>query len=433
MITRKINAINIPGHKERTKDLKIVDYLDPEYVYITLTNHNYVDCKETVCAGDYVKMGQIIAYRDDWAELPIHASVSGEVIGIEKHWHALGKPVQAVVIKNDKKYIKDESIKPVKNPDKLTREEIIEIVKDKGIVGLGGSGFPTYIKYKTKAPIQTVLLNGVECEPYITADYRNMFKNTEEIFKGLKYIMRATDAKEGVIAIKKGKPKLLKLLQEEAKKHDNVRVELVPDVYPAGWEKYIINYLFKKDYKNLPSEVGIVVNNTSTAYAIYNAIENGMPLITKLATVAGEALKENKNFLVRTGTKFSELLEEVGGYTDDFDKGVLIAGGPMTGNTLRFEDFIISKRVNAVMVKHYNQNELDEISELCMRCGKCATVCPTFLTPVLIKDAYEVKNKEALIKLNASACIQCGACSYVCPSRVEITDFVKKGKALALK
>jgi len=430
MIFQKTKGIHIDGRKGMSKNRPMQDYLNPETVYIHLLQGNS-NLKPVVEVGDSVKVGQTIALREGFGAMNIHSSISGSVTAMKKVWHSSGKMVNAFEIKNDFKNTLDESIKPNKNVDSLSREELVNMMKEAGLSGLGGACFPTYVKYLTKDKIDTVIINAVECEPYLTCDYYFLLKYPEKLLKGLTYLIRAAGAKKGVIAFKNYNTKIKEVLTELLPKYKNIKLLEVKDVYPAGWEKYIIERVTGKTYKNLPCEIGVIENNSTTAIIYSDIVEHNIPLISRPITITGEGIKEPGNFYVPIGTKVSELVEKCGGYIDGLDtkKANYIAGGPMTGRAIFIDDLIVNDSLGAVIVKPI----IEGLNPECMGCGKCADVCPVHLTPTEIRNAFEAKDIDLIKLLNANKCVQCGLCSYICPSHVEITDFVVKAKELLRK
>lgn len=430
MIFQKTSGIHIDGRKGMSKVQPLKDYLDPEFVYIHLLQGNS-NLKPIVEVGDAVKVGQTVALREGFGAMNIHSSISGSVTAVKKVWHSSGKMVNALEIKNDFKNSLDESIKPRKNIDSLTREQLVEIMKESGLSGLGGAGFPTYIKYQTKAPIDTVIINAVECEPYLTCDYHYIINYPEKLIKGLSYMIKAAGAKKGVIAYKNYNKKIKEKLTPFLKKHSNIELFETKDVYPAGWEKYIIERITGQTYVGLPSEIGVIENNSTTAMMFCDMVEENLPLVRRPITITGEGIKEPNNFFVPIGTKVSDLIEKCGGYVEGLDpkNANYIAGGPMTGRAIFIDDLIVNDTLGAVIVKPVIEN----LNPECMGCGKCAEVCPAHLTPTEIRNAFEAKDTDTIKLLNANKCVQCGLCSYICPSHVEITDFVAKAKDLLRK
>lgn len=432
MLFRKSKGTHISehkGHKEMSTNNQMIEFLNPEFVYIPLIDQN-TPCDALINVGDHVKVGQPVAQRGGRFSSLLHSSVSGEVISVNKKmWHASGKMVPTIEIKNDFKETLVETIKP-NNVNDLTRENIINIVKECGIVGLGGSGFPTYVKYNPSAKVEVVIINAAECEPYITADYTMLSTMLDEVLSGIRYIMKANGAQKAVIAIKRTKKHLIETIQPAIDKEPNIDLFLLDDVYPAGWEKYIVQRVTNKTYNTLPIEAGAVVNNLGTAVAVSKAVENNLPLIEKIVTITGSGIKEPKNVNVKIGTVLSDIIAKAGGYADDLQDAYFIAGGPMTGQSIMFDTLIVNKSLTSVIVLP-KQKQSDLLN--CMGCGKCNDICPVFLAPIQIKNAYEGKDLKLIDDLQANRCMSCGLCSYVCPSRIELTDAVTRAKLLLMK
>jgi len=425
MIFQKTKGIHIDGRKAMSKHLEMEEYFNPQTVYIHLLK-NIGPLKPVIEVGSPVKVGQIVAVREGFGEMNVHSSVSGTVTAIKKVWHSSGKMVDALEIKNDFQNTPDDSIKPNKNADSLDRQHLIDLMKQGGLTGLGGAGFPTYVKYITKQKIDTVIINAVECEPYLTCDFSFILKYPEKLFKGLKYFMKAANAKNGVIAFKSYNTQIKEALLPYLREYKNVSFKEIKDVYPAGWEKYVIERVTGKTYDGLPSEIGVIVNNPSTAITFADIVERNIPLISRPITITGEGITEPRNYYVPIGTKVSDLVEMGGGYAKGLNptEAYYIAGGPMTGRAILIDDLIVNDTLGAVIVKPV----VEKLHPECLGCGKCADVCPVYLTPTEIKKALEAKDNKVMELLGADKCIMCGLCSYVCPSHVEITDAVVKAK-----
>lgn len=422
----KIHGTHLSGHKDMSIKQPIIDALEPEYVYfpINVGNATYTN---QVQVGDHVLKGQVIQMRDGRFGHPVCSSVSGDVTAIKKMWHSSGKMVEMLEIKND--FTETCAYGPSEVKD-FTREEIVKLVQSAGIVGLGGAGFPTFVKYMPQNNADLVIINAAECEPYITADYMQILTVADKLIRGIAYIMKANGATRGVIAIKKTKTKAIEALIKAIGNRSDIEVFLLTDEYPAGWEKYIVEHVTKKTYSALPREVGAVVNNVQTAIAVCEVVEENKPLIEKVITITGEGIKEPRNLKIKIGTKISTLIPKCGGYIDDLEDAYFIAGGPMTGRAILFDDLIATANVGSVIIK---PKKIHENNPTCIGCGKCAEHCPAYLTPTAIKTAFVNHNINALASLNASKCVQCGLCSYVCPSRIEMTDFVRQGKEMLMK
>ena len=430
MIFQKVKGVFIDGKKDMCKKNPLKEYLSPKNVYIPLIQRA---CKlePQVQVGDEVKIGQVVATNEQQMNVRVHASVSGKVTAIKKVWHSSGKMVDAIEIENNYQNQLAETIKENKNVDSLTRQELIEKMELAGITGLGGAGFPTHIKYKTKAKIDTVIINAVECEPYLTCDYHFITNYPEKLLKGATYFMRAANAQKVVIAYKIYNKQIREAMQPFLAKYPHVELFPIKNVYPAGWEKYIVEQVTKKTYNGLPAEAGVIVNNSATAITYCDAVEMNIPLIARPISITGEGIKNPGSFYVPIGTKVSELIEQCGGYINELDplKYNYIAGGPMTGRAILIDELIVNDTLGAVIVKPI----VEGLHPECLGCGKCADVCPVHLTPTEIKKAFERKDIKLLGDLNANKCVECGLCSYICPSHVEITEAVAKGKDLLRK
>lgn len=428
MVFSKIKGVHLNGHKEMSTNKPIQDFLSPESVFLPLVVGNLV-YEKVVEIGDKVLKGQTVLERRDRFGYPVASPVSGTVKGTKKMWHSSGKMLEMLEITNDyeEKTVSSYGV-PVEG--ELTKEKIVERVKNAGIVGLGGAGFPTYVKYTGNAKIETVLINAAECEPYITADYMLIKSECDKLLRGITYIMKATGAQNAKIAIKKTKHEAIEVLRKHISDYPNVEVFLMKDVYPAGWEKYIVENAIGKTYNGLPSEVGVVVNNVQTAIAVCEAVEENKPLIEKVVTITGEGIQEPQNLRVKIGTNVATMIAACGSYTENLGEAWLIAGGPMTGRTVMGDNLVVSANLGSVIVK---PKQLHVDNHDCMGCGKCATHCPAHLTPTEIRLAFDQGDVDALKELNTMKCVQCGLCSYVCPSRVEMTEIVGKAKDYVAK
>ncbi|MGL4972083.1 MAG: electron transport complex subunit RsxC [Culicoidibacterales bacterium] len=425
-------GVHIPGEKKHLYDQELVRYLEPKRVYIPLTNHVKHGLHCLVQVGDYVKMGQKIGERADNVYAALHASVSGTVVGIEKCLHRSGNYVDCVVIENDEQYTHaDELTQACCLESQLSSEEIVDKIREGGIVGLGGSGFSTYVKYVSTQDIETIVLNGVECEPFIATDHNILLNRTDLVFEGLKMMMHAAKAERGVIAIKQHKKPLFDYLTNYAKDYPNISIVEVPDAYPMGWEKVLIRQVFRKEYDRLPADVGLVVNNVATAVEVASAVRGDLPLIYRTVTINGPAVAKPQILRVRVGTKANEVLA-LAGYKPEVAEVRLIAGGPMMGNVMENDEFIISKGVNAItcLIEETTsaKRPLDVVEQPCVRCAACVDNCPAGLQPVNIMMSAKLQEVEMLQQLEARACIECGLCSYVCPSKIPVTQWMREAK-----
>lgn len=412
---------HIPGHKELT-DSKDVQVLKPkQQVYIPLCAGHSVNFELLVNEGDHVYVGTKIAVCNEKMIVPIYSSVSGTVGKVQKMMHATLKPQNHLVIESDGKYETKQAFKPL-DYQKAGKEELVDFMMNAGIVGCGGAGFPSYIKYKFAKDIKKLIIDAVECEPYITADYKMIQANLDLMVTGILAMKKMAQAQEAVITIKKTHPELIKQVQEAIGNIADVVVTPVPDVYPMGWERTLVRQIMKQDYEKLPSEIGAVVNNASTAIAFGNALINGMPITEKMLTVSGDGIKNPLNVRVPVGMQVKEIIEACGGYTAEDVK--LIAGGPMMGKTIVNDQFVIDRPSNAITVL----KTIPYKDVACLRCGQCSDHCPAGLQPVRIAQSLNAKDKAMMDRLSVMDCIECGLCTYVCPSRLDVTENVRKAK-----
>ena len=417
---------HVNGQKELTSHEEIIKLDAPSVVKIPLVVSN-VACELLVKEGDKVKVGTKIAARNDHFYVPLYSSVSGVVKGVEKLMHSCLKIVDHVVIENDGKYEEEKPFTPA-DFEKLSHKELEEFVKEAGIVGCGGAGFPSYVKYMMPEKIDTLIINAVECEPFITSDYKGMSENIDLFVLGVKALFKLSGGKEALVAIKETKKDFIPVLEKAFENEKSIKVSKVRDVYPMGWERTLVYELLKKRYVKLPSEVGCIVSNATSALAVGNALQNGMPITTKIVTVSGDGVVKPQNVLAYVGTPIKELVDACGGYKGD--DIVLVAGGPMMGQSMTTDQYVVNAATNAVTVL---QNKVvDEVA--CLRCGRCSDFCPAGLQPVRINQANKTQNLDTLIQLGINECIECGMCSYVCPSKIQVTEGVKKAKRyVALK
>lgn len=432
MIAKTREIANI---RKLTVSLPSIRYVDPEYVYIAKTNARCASGEVYVNPGDHVKVGQQIGLRKGpFFEQPIHSTVSGEVVGIVKKFHRSGKLTEFIQIRNDKKDELSERCveRTPEEISKLTLEDFARITKENSLVGLGGSSFPTYIKFQTKDPIDTILINGVECEPYLSADHRLIMEFPYRVYNGVKYAMQAFGAKRAYICIKKKYQDLYDCLTVAKTRFPdlNCEVKRVGNYYPQGWEIEVIKSALgiKVPAGVLPAKLGVMVFNVSTIVGLYKAIRYNMPVVKRNFTITGDGITIPQNYRVRVGTSIQELIAKSGGYKGDENK-VMILGGPMMGANLVRDDAVVTKTCTSCIIL----NEHKEVEEPCVRCASCVYSCPAGLQPVAIMQAVKNNDKEALkTKLNIKSCILCGMCSYTCTSKIHLTDYCRKAKKMAM-
>ncbi len=412
--------------KEGTKDRAISDVRIPLRVVIPMIQHTGAPCRPVVKIGDTVKKGQIVGRVAQFITSPVHASISGTVREIKEAPHPTAGKSVSVVIDSDGKDEWDTSLRGRKDAAGLTKEEITDIIKESGIVGLGGAAFPAHVKLKPPKKIDTVILNGAECEPYLTCDDRLMIERPAGVIKGLLLIMKALDVNKAVIAIESNKPNAVESIRG-ALKNPDIRLEVLPTKYPQGSEKQLIEAVLKKRVppKGLPLDIGCVVHNTGTAVAIYEAVCEGRPLIERIVTLAGDCIKEPSNLKVRIGTSIKDLLDECGGAVKEISK--LIVGGPMMGIAQPTMDTPVIKGTTGVLFLSEDEARFfDETT--CIKCGRCVDACPMNLLPSVYAKLVKKEKWEKLDDYNIDDCIECGACSYLCPGRIPLVQYVKTGK-----
>lgn len=412
--------VKIP--KNNLTDNELLVFNKPKIVYIPLISGNDTNITILVNKGEYVYKGSMIAKRKGDFRIPIHSSVSGTVLDFEERTCFNGEKVKCVVIENDFKEKIEQKTAVKKNISSYSKEEFINILRDNGIIGMGGAGFPTYVKYDN-SNAKTLIVNAVECEPYITADYMIASKKCEEILETIDAILEINRMDQAIIVIKESNEDLKQIFDNYIGTYLKVKIKCVNNYYPAGWERNIIKDVIKKEYVKLPIEAGVVVNNISTIFAIYEALKYNKPLIERIITFSGDKLKECKNVLVKIGTPVVDILQELGFNTDS----IVVSGGPMMGLRVD-EDVVISSNQNCILV-------LDKEgipSTICLKCGKCAEVCPVKLSPITIMRTLQSKkcNVQKLNNLQPQRCIECGLCSYICPARIYLRESVKKAKRI---
>lgn len=424
-------GIHPPDRKTLAANSSIVELAPPKIIVVPLSQHAGAPCKPVVSIGQEVKKGELIGEPGGFVSAPVHSSVSGKVIAIAEFQNAMGRLVNSVVIENDMK----EEWAPLKDsPDymSLDTNELKERIKAAGIVGLGGAAFPTSVKLSPpkEKPIDAVLINGAECEPYLTADYRLMIEKPTEIVEGLKVLMKTLGVTKGFIGIENNKPDAVEKMKEAAKNAAGIEVIALEVKYPQGAEKMLIKAILGREVpaRGLPMDVGVVVQNVGTALAVYEAARFGKPLIERIVTVTGEGIKEPKNLLARIGTKISELVDACGGFRDGAAK--VIAGGPMMGFALSSLDVPVTKGTSGILVLPEEEVTHTEEFGPCIRCGRCIDACPMGLMPSMLSILSEAGRFEDARDYNLYDCFECGSCTYVCPSKRPIVQFVRLAKSM---
>lgn len=410
-----------------------IEILNPgDTLVYPLSQHIGAMAKPLVKAGDRVLVGQKIAEKGGFISANIHSSVSGTVKAIEKRLVATGGMVDSIIVENDGMY---EEAAPIfsGNPDELSKDEIIKIIEEAGIVGMGGAGFPTNVKLSPKNAdiIDSIIVNGAECEPYLTSDYRRMVEQTDKLVKGLKIVLKIFPDAKGYFGIEDNKPEAIEALLKATENEDRIEVVPLKTKYPQGGERSMIYAVTgrKINSKMLPADVGCIVHNVDTIYAIYNAVYNGKPLIERIVTITGDAVRTPKNFQVRIGTSFRELIDAAGGFTTEPEK--IISGGPMMG----FSFFNIEVPVvkgSSSLLAFIKDDVSHEKPSACIRCGRCAAACPEHLLPMKLAALAGQNEPEEFKKLGGMECVECGCCSYVCPAKRQVTQSVRSMKKLII-
>ena len=417
-----------PDDKKRNSNfIEIENFSAPKTMIYPVQQHIGKPANVVVNVGDDVKIGQLIAGADGYVSANIHASVSGKVTAIKPCLHPNGNMINSIIVENDFKeeYIQD--FNDQKDVEKLSKEEIINIVKDAGIVGMGGAAFPTHVKLKPASEIDTLIVNGAECEPYITSDHRVMLEHPKCILTGIKAAMKAVGAKNAFVGIESNKPDAIEKLKEIFSEVENINVVPVLAKYPQGSEKQMINAITGRQVPSggLPSDVGVVVLNIDTVWAIADVINKGLPLIYRIVTLSGGAVKQPKNYLVRLGTPVKDIIETAGGFSQEPAK--IILGGPMMGNAVYSTDVPIIKGTGAIIALTEKEIKSTEPT-VCIRCAKCVDACPMHLQPLMLR-AYSIKNDyEKLKKFHILDCMECGACAYICPGRQNPVQYIRNAK-----
>lgn len=422
-------GVYVPHNKEMTEKKSLEYAKEPDVVYIPLHQHIGAPCEAIVNVGGRVKVGQKIGQAEAFVSTPIHSSVAGIVKSIINTSTPTGMNSKTIVIESDKTNEIDENLKSKGTVDELSPKEILGIIKEMGITGMGGAGFPTHVKLSPppEKKIDTVIINGAECEPFLTSDHRVMLEMPEKIITGLKAIMKVLGVENGFIGIETNKMDAVELFRSLIKPGDNIKVVTVKAKYPQGDEKRLINAVTGRKVPSggLPMDVGCVVDNAGTAKAIAEAITEGKPLYERVVTVTGNGIKEPKNLVVKIGTPFKDIIEQCGGFNGT--PGKIVMGGPMMGLSQFSTDVPVIKGTSGVLVLNEGEAKAEKVSP-CIKCGKCLEVCPVHLQPLYI-SAYGLKsNFQVAEKYGALDCVECGACSYICPAKRPLVESIRFAK-----
>ncbi len=430
---RKIRAgVNPPDHKHLTEDKSIRRIEAPSRVVIPLSQHVGVPCSPVVKKDAPVYVGTLLGDAEAFISAPIHSSVSGKVAQITHQAHPAGEDVLSIIIDNDGEYRPDPSLAPPVAWGDMEPDDIRKAVRAAGMVGMGGAAFPTHVKLSPprEYPIDTVIINGAECEPYLTSDYRLLIEEPESILEGLRIIMKAVGAARGVVAIEDNKPQALKGIAEIVRADKNISVSSLKTRYPQGAEKVLITNLLGLEVPSggLPMHVGVIVNNVGTAHAIARYFSTGMPLVERVVTVTGSVVRNPSNLMVPLGTSFAAAVEACGGFTEPPVK--VIMGGPLMGLAQYTLEVPVIKATSGILaLSHAEVDYAMPAEPVCIRCGRCVDACPMNLLPTYLA-AYAHNGKlDDLRRLNISDCIECGCCTYTCPTKNPIVQLVKMGKS----
>lgn len=418
--------------KDLSKDKPIQDVLPKGDLVYPLSQHIGAPAQPIVAKGDRVLVGQKIAESGGFVSAPVYASVSGTVKMIEPRRVVTGDSIMSIVVENDGLYESVE-FQPAESVETLSKEEIVNAVKEAGIVGMGGAGFPTHVKLSPKEPekIEYVIANCAECEPYLTSDYRRMLEEPEKLIGGLKIVLQLFDNAQGILAVEDNKPDCVALLKQLTKDEKRITVKALKTKYPQGAERQLIYATTGRQINSsmLPADVGCIVNNVDTLVSVYRAVAEGKPLIERIVTVTGDAIADPRNFRVRIGTSYDELVDEAGGFKVQPEK--IVCGGPMMGFSM-FDLHVPTTKTSTALLAFTK----DEVSAMepgpCINCGRCVEVCPGRVIPSRLADYAENFNEEAFLANDGMECCECGCCSFICPAKRPLTQEIKSMRKIQL-
>ncbi len=418
--------------KSLAKDQPIKEVIPTGKMIYPLSQHIGAPATAIVEKGDAVLKGQKIAEAGGFVSAPIYSSVSGKVIALEKHLNPTGNSVDCIVIENDGEYNEVEYSSP-KALGEMSKEEILNKIGEAGIVGMGGAGFPTRVKLSPKEPdkIEYIIANCAECEPYITADYRRMLENTEELVSGMRVVLSLFENAKGIFGVEDNKKGCIEKLQEAIKDEPRMEVRVLQTKYPQGAERQLIYALTKRAINSsmLPADAGCIVDNVETLVGIHNAVVTGRPLLERVVTVSGDAVVHPGNFKVLLGTNHQEVIEAAGGFNCSPEK--VISGGPMMGFAMISLDTPITKTSSSILA--FEKDVVAKSTEsACINCGRCVEVCPSRIIPSRLADFAQRFNEEAFLKWNGLECVECGSCSYVCPAKRQLKQSIGAMRKIAL-
>ena len=408
-----IRGTKLNNKKNMSLTKKIMEYKTPNFLYFPL--YCYKDNLYTeLNIGDYVYKGDVLASNpNNIYTVPIHSSVSGYIVDIKNCVYIDNSIKKTIIIENDFRDKERKKTGITKKLNSFSKSEFVGLLKNAGITGYSGNGFPTYLKYNVDLNIKTLIINMCESDSYLSCDYANLHDKTQEILETIDAIMDIFKIDECFIAVKNFNESTLEDLTDYAGSYPTIHITEVPDIYPIGYERNLVKFIKKVNYVNVPLEKGIVVENISTIYAIYRLLKFKKPVTSRVVTVSGEGIKKPCNILVKEGTLVKDIINKVGGYKKTKENYNLILGGPMSGNSISTDEVMITKSVTGIIVIKKKK----EMTRDCINCGKCSNICPANLSPFLI-----LKNK----KINTKKCIGCGLCSYICPSKIDLVNKIKE-------
>ena len=424
-------GFHVHDHKELTNGIATQSLPDCDVHIYPLRQHIGAPLTPLVKVGDHVDVGQKIADTDQFVAAPIHSSVSGTVKEIKPHYHDSGAMVDAIFVENDKQYTVSDEVCP-KNYKVTNAKELLRCIREAGIVGMGGAGFPTHIKLSPRTKVDYVILNCAECEPYITAEHRYMLENPDDMIIGLKIVMKILDLKDGYIGVELNKKNAIAALKASPECDEHIHIVPLKVKYPQGAEKQLIKAVTGRRVPAgaLPADAGAVVVNGATSVTIAKAITTGMPLIERNVTVSGDAVKTPSNFRVRTGVPVSFVIENAGGFISPPEK--VISGGPMMGIAQYNTEYPIVKTTSSILALLHAPKTFDPDTP-CIRCGRCVGHCPMQLMPFKLREAAQKGDVDMAAHYYATECIECGLCSYICPANKNLLQYIRMIKPEVLK
>ena len=425
-----------PAENKITSSKAIKRMPVPKVVYVPIAQHIGIPAEIIVDRKDKVEKGQVIAKSGGFVSSNIHTPVAGTVTKLDMMVDSSGYKKQCIVIRTDQKNESnfEENNFPLKKEITMNQKDILQHISDSGIVGLGGATFPSHVKLdlKNDNKVDCLVINGVECEPYLTADHRLMLEKAEEIIVGIKILMHALHIKSAVIGIENNKKDAIQVLKQACADDNSIKVAALKVKYPQGSEKQLIKSILKREVPKggLPMDVGVIVHNVGTIFAIYQAVQYDIPLMERVVTITGKKLENPSNFWVKIGTPIKDLVEEVGGIPEGTRK--IVNGGPMMGKAIKNTDVPVTKGTSGILVISEDEASRQE-SKPCIRCSNCVFVCPMGLEPHLLMNLSEKGMYERAADEDIMTCIECGSCSYVCPSHRPLLDYIRFGKNLVKK